>query len=274
MLAGSEETEIEVELLIEAILRKYQYDFRHYARSSIRRRVAQALGHFHCANVSQLQEKILHDRSVFPHLLDYLTVPTTEMFRDPEYFLALRKIVVPFLRTYPSLKIWIAGCSTGEEVYSMAILLQEEGLLKKTIFYATDINPHSLEKAKNGIYSVAAIQKASTNYRKAGGTKSLADYYNAAYGAAQFDRRLTKNVVFSDHSLATDAVFAEVHLVSCRNVLIYFDRVLQDRAVGLFCDSLVRQGFLGLGPKESLHFSRHKDAFASVVKHERIYRKR
>lgn len=265
--------EIETELLIEALMLKYHYDFRHYTRSSVRRRLAHALSSFGLDSVSKLQERLFKDAAFLPRLLDYLTVSTTEMFRDPDYFLALREKVVPYLRTFPSIKVWIAGCSTGQEVFSLAILLKEEGLLTKTLFYATDINPNSLEAARRGIYHVEEVQKASVNYQKSGGKNSLSDYYRAAYGSVQFDQSLVKACVFSDHSLATDNVFAEVHFVSCRNVLIYFDRSLQDRAVGLFKDSLVRRGFLGLGTKESMHFSAHRDAFEPVAREQKIFQK-
>ncbi len=266
--------QIEVELLIQAVMMKYQYDFNQYSRSSIHRRLTQALNRFSCETVSDLQKKVLRDPKFFPQLLDYMTVSTTEMFRDPTYFKSIREQVIPFLRTFPSLKVWVAGCSSGEELYSLAILFKEERLLDKTIFYATDINPNNIEKAKVGIYSRDDIQKASKNYQLSGGKSSLSEYYKAAYDAVQLDRSLINNVAFSDHSLATDAVFGEVHLVSCRNVLIYFERALQDRAIGLFKDSLVRGGFLGLGSKESLHFSDHKNQFEIVNKEDRIFQKR
>jgi chemotaxis protein methyltransferase CheR len=229
---------------------------------------------FDCRTVSQLQDRILHEPDVFSSMLQYFTVQVSEMFRDPGYFLCLRREVMPVLRTYPSLKLWIAGCSTGEELYSFAILLHEEELLERSLIYATDINAQALEQAEAGVYSVDRIAGFSDNYRKAGGHASLSDYYTAAYGRAVFDKSLRENIVFSDHSLATDSVFAEVQLVSCRNVLIYFDRILQDRAVGLFRDALVRRGFLGIGSKESLRFSGHVAAFDELVRNERIYQKR
>lgn len=266
--------EIELELLVEAIYQRYQYDFRQYSRHSLRRRLARAQEQFQCRSLSQLQDRLLREPALFPRLLDYLTVPTTELFRDPAYFLALRRHVVPYLRTYPSVKIWVAGCSTGEEAYSLAIVLAEEGLLDKTVLYATDINPRSIETARQGIYRADAVREASGNYRAAGGRGSLADYYSAAYDSVRFDPALARNVVFADHSLATDAVFAEVHLVSCRNVLIYFDRSLQDRAFSLFHDALVRQGFLGLGAKETVLLSDHKDQFEVISQDARIFRKR
>jgi chemotaxis protein methyltransferase CheR len=178
------------------------------------------------------------------------------------------------LRTYPSLKVWIAGCSSGEELYSFAILFREEGLEERTMFYATDINPEALDKAESGVYELDRIKLFTENHRKSGGRSSLSDYYTAAYGAATFDKTLRKRTVFSDHSLANDEVFGEMHLISCRNVLIYFDKELQDRAIGLFNDSLVRKGFLGLGSKESLRFSSHSDSFTDFAREERLFQKR
>jgi chemotaxis protein methyltransferase CheR len=210
---------------------------------------------------------------MMPGLLPYLTVQVSEMFRDPGYFLTLREKVVPHLKTYPSLKVWIAGCSTGEELYSLAILFREEGLESRTIFYATDINQDALKKAEAGVYDASRIPLFTENHRRAGGKSSLSDYYTAGYGRAIFDPSLKERTVFSDHSLVSDAVFAETHLVSCRNVLIYFNRDLQDRALGLFRDSLVRKGFLGLGSKESLRFSAHADAFPEYEPSERIYQR-
>jgi chemotaxis protein methyltransferase CheR len=266
--------DIELPLLIEAIYLKYHYDFRQYARASLKRRLTAALGHFDCPTLSQLQDKVLRTPTMFPRLLDFLTVPVSEMFRDPSYFRALREHVVPILRTYPSLKVWVAGCSTGEEVYSLAILLREEGLLARTLIYATDINPHSLQKAQAGIYDLGRVAGFTENHRKSGAHSSLSDYYTAAYGGVMLDKSLRQHIVFSDHSLATDSVFAEVQLISCRNVLIYFDRELQDRAVGLFRDALCRKGFLGIGSKESLRFSTHADSFEELVRDDRIYRRR
>ncbi|HTH45486.1 MAG TPA: CheR family methyltransferase [Oxalicibacterium sp.] len=265
--------DIELRLLMEAIYLKYSYDFRDYALTSQKRRVLHALRQLNCSTVSALQEKVLHDPGMFIQLLQYLTIPVSQMFRDPEYFLVLRQEVVPFLKTYPSLKIWIAGCSTGEEVVSMAILLKEEELLERCIIYATDINPQSLDKARKGVFPLDQIKTYTANYQKAGGTRAFSDYYTAAYNAALFDRALFDNITFADHSLATDSVFAETHLISCRNVLIYFNKTLQDRALGLFRDSLCHRGFLGLGSKESLDFSEHAQRFEPFFKRERIFRK-
>jgi chemotaxis protein methyltransferase CheR len=274
-IAGPVKTEdIEIRLLLEAVFRKYHYDFRGYAMASVKRRLVQARDHFHCHTFSALQDLILHDPGMMTAMLPYLTVQVSELFRDPLYFKAIREKVVPHLKTYPSLKVWIAGCSTGEELYSFAILFREEGLFDRTLFYATDINHDALKKAEAGVYNLDRIKLFTENHRLSGGKGSLSDYYNAAYGAASFDKSLRKNVVFSDHSLATDAVFAETQMVSCRNVLIYFDRELQDRAITLFKGSLARKGFLGLGSKETLRFSSSADAFSDFEHNERIYQKR
>lgn len=266
--------DIELRLLTEAIYAKYQYDFRHYATASLKRRLRQAISHFGVHTLSGLQERVLREPAVFHGLLSYLTVQVSEMFRDPGFYRALREQVVPVLKTYPSVKVWIPGCSTGEEVYSLAIVFREEGLLDRLLIYATDINPAALEAAQKGIYPGNRVAAFSQAYLAAGGKGSLSDHYTAAYGSAKFDRSLTREVVFSDHSLATDNVFAEVEFVSCRNVLIYFDRELQDRAVGLFRDSLARKGFLALGSKESLMFTTHSEAFTELVREHRIFQKR
>jgi chemotaxis protein methyltransferase CheR len=272
--AGRKEFDLEFRLLIDAIYHMYQYDFRGYSAASLRRRMKSAMAHFDCRTLSQLQDRVLREADVFAGLLDYLTVQVSEMFRDPSYFRALREHVVPMLRTYPSLKIWVAGCSAGEEAYSLAILLREEGLLARSLIYATDINPRSLAKAEAGVFDIDRIAGFTLNHQGSGATSSLSDYYTAAYGRAVFDRSLKERIVFSDHSLATDSVFAEVQLVSCRNVLIYFNRELQDRALRLFDESLCRHGFLGIGTKETLRFSSQADAFEQFVASERIYQKR
>ncbi|WJH38601.1 protein-glutamate O-methyltransferase CheR (plasmid) [Aliirhizobium terrae] len=265
--------DIEIRLLLEALYVRYHYDFRNYAMGSIKRRLRQARDQMGFETISALQERVLHDETMLPRLLGYLTVQVSEMFRDPGYFRAIRENVVPHLRTYPSLKIWIAGCSCGEEVYSLAILFREEGLEDRTIFYATDINQDALRMAEAGVYDLDRIQLFTENHRKSGGKSSLSDYYSAGYGRVSFDRTLRERVVFSDHSLVTDAVFGEMHLISCRNVMIYFDRPLQDRAVGLFKDSLARKGFLGIGAKESLRFSAHSEEFREFVREEKIYQR-
>jgi len=255
--------DLELKLLLEAVYLKYQHDFRHYSVSSLRRRLTQALHDLGFTTLSQLQERILRDATLFSRLFQYLTVQVSEMFRDPQYFRVIREQVVPILQTYPSIKVWVAGCSSGEE----------ENIADRTVLYATDINADALRQAENGIYPLDRLASFSQNYLAAGGKRSLSDYYHAAYGAAKFSQTLKSRVVFADHSLATDSVFLEAHLVSCRNVLIYFDRALQDRALGLFSDSLVRRGFLGLGSKESLRFSKHAGSFADFDARERLYQK-
>jgi len=265
--------EVEMRLFIEAIYLKFHYDFRHYARASMKRRLQAAMARFGCPTLSRLQERLIHDSAIFPQLLNFLTVQVSDLFRDPEYFWVLRRSVIPQLRTYPSLKIWIAGCSAGEEAYSMAILLKEENLLERSMIYATDINVQALEQAQSGIFDLARIAGFTENHRLSGGRSSLSDYYSAAYGRAVFDSALRRHMVFSDHSLATDHVFAEMQLISCRNVLIYFNRELQDRAVGIFCEALCRRGYLGIGARESLRFSKFGDRFAEVSKEHRVYQK-
>ena len=265
---------IELRLFLEAMYSRYHYDFRGYSKASLKRRLLLACERMGFPSLSALQGQLLHHDTMLPQLLSYLTVQVSDMFRDPGYFRAIREQVIPHLKTYPSLKVWVAGCSSGEELYSLAILFREEGLEEKTMFYATDINGAALAKAEAGVYDLQRIALFTRNHRLSGGTGSLSEYYNAAYGAACFDKTLRRRTVFSDHSLASDSVFAELHLVSCRNVLIYFDRPLQDRAVGLFKDALVRNGFLGIGARESLRFNAHATAFREFLPVERIYQKR
>jgi chemotaxis protein methyltransferase CheR len=266
--------ELEIRLLLDALYQRFQYDFRQYGPASVRRRLSQAARALGCATFSAVQDRVLHDPAAFITLLQYLTVQVSDLFRDPAFFRAFREHIVPVLRTYPSIRLWIAGCSAGEEVYSFAILLREEGLLDKSILYATDINPEALRAAETGIYPLDRIRAFTLNHQASGAPCSLATYYTAKYGSAVFDRSLRKQVVFADHSLATDAVFAETQVVSCRNVLIYFERELQDRAISLFRDSLCPRGFLGLGAKESLRFSRLEPHFEAFVGEERWYQRR
>lgn len=266
--------DLEIQLLLDAIYRFYHYDFREYAAASLRRRLHQAKLHFQCQSFSQLQDLVVHQPEVMPQLLSYLTVQVSEMFRDPTYFQALRTKVVPYLKTYPSLKVWVAGCSSGEELYSLAILFREEGLEQRTIFYATDINTDALKRAEAGIYGVDRLTQFTANHQQSGGKTSLSEFYTAAYDSAVFDKTLRQRTVFSDHSLVTDSVFAEVQLVSCRNVLIYFDRDLQDRTIRLFTESLSWNGFLGLGARETLRFSASADQFSEFARDARIYQKR
>jgi chemotaxis protein methyltransferase CheR len=267
-------SEPDLQRLLESIYTRFHHDFRGYALPSLRRRISLVQSQLGCASLEELRAKVVLDERAFATFVQVVSVGVTEMFRDPPFFLGLRQQVTPELSTYPSLKIWVAGCSTGEEVYSLAILLKEEGLLDRTLIYATDINPDALARAKTGIYSFDRVAAFSRNYFESGGKLSLAQYYSAGYGAAIFDRSLLATVVFSDHSLATDSVFAEVQVVICRNVLIYFGRALQDRAVELFREALCRRGFLGLGSKETVQFSAHEPAFRVLRPGETWYQRR
>ena len=268
------EIDLEVRLLLEAIFDRYHYDFRSYARASLKRRLAQACDHLGVASISGLQERVLHEPECFTSLLQYLTGQVSDMFRDPEFFRVIRTQVVPVLATYPSIKVWVAGCSTGEEAYSLAILLQEEGLLDRTIIYGTDINAQALRAATAGVYSLERLRGFTENHRRSGATSSLSDHYHASGKSAILDAALRRKITFSDHSLATDNVFSEVHLVTCRNVLIYFDQALQNRALQLFGEALISRGFLGLGSKESLRFSEAAELFTEFALPERIYRRK
>jgi chemotaxis protein methyltransferase CheR len=267
--------DLEVRLLLEAIFDRYHYDFRAYAMASLKRRLSQACDTLQVATLSGLQERVLHEPESFATLLQYLTVQVSDMFRDPEFFMALRKQVLPVLATYPSIKVWCAGCSAGEEDYSLAILLHEEGLLDRSIIYATDINAQALRMASSGVFTLSRLRGFTENHRRAGGVTSLSDYYHASgTDAAIMDPALRRKITFSDHSLATDNVFSEVHLITCRNVLIYFDHALQTRALRLFSESLVHNGFLGLGSKESLRFTEAAHLYSDFALRERIYRRK
>lgn len=266
--------DIEIDLLLEAIFQRYGYDFRSYTKASIRRRIMHRLGLSGLDNVTRMTERVLRDREFFVSLLNDLTVNVTDMFRDPEFYVAFRQDVVPLLKTFPFIKIWHAGCATGEEIYSMAILLEEEGLYDRTIIYATDIDKNVLASAKKGIYPISSMQQFSENYRAAGGRGSLSDYYTAKYDGAILDQRLKRNIVFADHDLVTDQVFGEMNVILCRNVLIYFDRELQQRVFRLFFDSLDMGGVLCLGTKESLRYSGFEEAFEPIHEKLRIFRKR
>lgn len=259
---------------LELIYSKYNYDFRNYSTKSLKRTIFQAMDRMKIPTLLELERKVLLEEKSFQELVQSLTIPVSEMFRDPTYFLTLRNLVVPHLKTYPSIKVWVAGCSTGEEAYSLAILLKEEDLLDRTTIYATDINQVSLEKAALGILSKYSVETFSQNYFGSGGKKDPSEYCTSIGGLNEFHSSLRKSITFADHSLVTDAVFSETHLISCRNVLIYFDRELQDHAIGLFYESLCHKGFLGLGSKETLQFSRHNQDFGSVSKKDRIFQKK
>jgi chemotaxis protein methyltransferase CheR len=272
--AGKDDVEdIEVRLLLEGIFRRYGYDFRDYAWASLKRRVLHRTRDEGLLSVSALQERVLRDRLVFERLMGALTVNVSSMFRDPAFFGAFRERVVPLLRTYPFLRIWHAGCASGEEVYSMAILLEEEGLYDRCRIYATDVNESSLAYAKAGIYSLSTMQEYTSNYIRAGGTRAFSDYYTANYDHAIFRPSLRERIVFCQHNLATDGGFNEFHVILCRNVMIYFNRTLQARVHDLFHESLCHFGVLSLGAKESLKFSPREESYEALDEKQRIYRR-
>jgi chemotaxis protein methyltransferase CheR len=264
---------IEIELLLEGVFRHYGFDFRAYAYASIRRRLWKRIEEEGLASVSALQERVLHEPEMMEKLLLDLSINVTAMFRDPSFYVAFRQHVVPMLRTYPFIRIWHAGCSTGEEVYSMAMLLREEGLYDRSRIYATDINEVVLKRAKAGIFPLERMQEYTDNYMRAGGKKSFSEYYTAKYGGALFDQSLTKNVVFSQHNLVTDRSFSEFNVILCRNVLIYFDKTLQSKVHSLFYDSLAMFGVLVLGSKETPRFMAHEECYEQIAPPEKIFRK-
>lgn len=265
--------EIEVRLLTEGIFRHYGFDFRDYSLPSLRRRVWKRVYAEGLSTVSGLQEKVLHDPDCMERLLLDLSINTTAMFRDPSFYLTFRQKIVPLLRTYPFVRIWHAGCSTGEEVYSMAILLQEEGLYDRSRIYATDINEAVLARAKDGIFPLATMQENTGNYIAGGGTGTFSGYYTARYDYALFRPSLREHVVFAQHNLVTDASFNHFNVIFCRNVLIYFNSPLQDRVQKLFLDSLEMFGILGLGKKETVRYSAVADCYEEIDAEERLYRR-
>jgi chemotaxis protein methyltransferase CheR len=266
--------ESEVKILIEGLRIKYGYDFRDYAEASLWRRVESVMRHFQASDPIELLSRALKDRSFFMQLLGQLTVTTSEMFRDPEFYLALRKEVLPYLRTFPSINVWSAGCSTGEEVLSLAVMFKEENLLDRTTIYATDINPRALKKAKEGIFRADSMKLNTRNYIEAGGTEAFSRYYTADYGLAKMNSDLLENVAFSEHNLVTDQVFTECQLILCRNVMIYFNGELQDRVLELMRDSLRVGGVLAIGSKESLAFSSVSQDFEAIDEKWRVFRRR
>lgn len=265
---------LECDLLLDALLNRYGYDFHNYAKASVKRRIVQFLDNSDQSKISEIIPKILYDERYAKSLIQNFSVSVTEMFRDPQIYKTLREQVIPILKTYPFIKIWHAGCSTGEEVYSLAILLKEEGLYDKCQIYATDFNEQALVKAREGIYKLDGIQKNTNNYNNGGGKNSFSEYYHASYESAIMDRTLKKNLTFANHNLVTDSTFGEMHLILCRNVLIYFDKILQSRVLNLFNESLVRNGFLCLGIKESIQFSSVADNYKEITNKHRIYQKK
>ncbi|UCH98585.1 MAG: protein-glutamate O-methyltransferase CheR [Candidatus Aminicenantes bacterium] len=269
-----ESERIEMDLLLEAIYQKYHYDFKDYSRAHLKRRLMYRMKIAGLENFSQMQHEILYNRSLFEKLLLDLSINVTEMFRDPSFYLAVRQKMIPRLKKYSFIKVWHAGCSTGEEVYSMAILLKEEGLYDRTQIYATDFNTLVLQKAKGAIYPIDLIKVYTLNYQRAGGINSFAEYYTARYNSVILDPSLKERIVFADHNLVTDGVFGEMNVVLCRNVLIYFTKKLQSRVIKLFLDSLAPSGFLCLGSKESLKFSEYYPYFTPFEEKEKIYQRK
>jgi chemotaxis protein methyltransferase CheR len=271
---GRLETEaLELQLLLEGVYRQYGFDFREYAPASLKRRVWRRVQAEQAGTIAGLLERVLHDADVMERLLLDLSINVTSMFRDPTFYNAFRVQVVPLLKTYPFTRIWVAGCSTGEEVYSLAILLHEEAIYDRTRIYATDINEAVLERARGGVFPVDKMQEYTENYIRAGGKQSFSEYYLAKYEGALFDRKLTENVVWAPHNLVQDRSFNTFNVILCRNVMIYFDRALQTRVHQLFHDSLERFGILALGHKESIRFTGIENAYEELDALERIYRK-
>jgi chemotaxis protein methyltransferase CheR len=264
---------LELQLLLEGIYRQYGFDFRQYAHASLRRRVWRRVHAERLPTISALLDRVLHDSDAMERLLVDLSINVTAMFRDPTFFLAFREKIVPLLRTYPFTRVWVAGCSTGEEVYSLAITLQEEGLYDRTRIYATDINVGVLERAREGVFPLEKMQEYTENYIRAGGTRAFSEYYLAKYEGALFDRRLTENVVWAPHNLGQDSSFNTFHVILCRNVMIYFDRALQHRVHQLFFESLERLGVLALGHKESIRFSGFEEQYEELDPAEKLYRR-
>jgi chemotaxis protein methyltransferase CheR len=265
--------EIELALLLEGVYRRYGFDFREYAPASLRRRVWRRVHAEGLTTLSALQDRLLHDPASMERLLLDLSINVTAMFRDPSFYLAFREKVVPALRTYPFTRIWVAGCSTGEEVYSLAILLQEEGVYDRTRIYATDINESVLERAQAGVFPLDKMREYTQNYINAGGKRAFSEYYLAKYDGAQFQRSLVENVVFAQHNLVSDRSFNEFNAIVCRNVMIYFDRSLQDRVHRLFYESLTMFGVLVLGAKESIRFSPFDERYEDLDANERMFKK-
>lgn len=264
---------IEITLFLEALLQRFGYDFRNYSHAHIKRRLIHRMNMNGLSSISEMQHHLLHNPEFIHQVLSDLSINVTEMFRDPGFYKAVRSEVIPVLKTYPFIKVWHAGCSSGEEVYSMAILLMEEGIYDRTQIYATDFNQKILKVARDGIYPISQIKEYTYNYQKSGGKESFSTYYHADYNSVIIENFLKKNIVFADHNLVTDSVFAEINMIICRNVLIYFNRELQDRVLHLFMESLVPGGILCLGSRESIQYSKDVLRFDTINANERIYRK-
>jgi chemotaxis protein methyltransferase CheR len=264
---------LEIELLLQGLYEWCGYDFRNYAYNSIKRRVWHRVYSEKLTTISGLLEKILHDPQCLQRLIHDFSINVTEMFRDPLFFKTFREEVIPLLRTYPSIRIWHAGCSTGEEVYSMAMLLHEVGLYEKTKIYATDFNANVLTRAKSGVYPLENMKKYTNNYLQAGGERAFSDYYNVTNEGVKFHPFLIKNVIFAQHNLVTDQTFNEFHVILCRNVLIYFNKSLQEKVHKLFYDSLGMFGILGLGDKETIHYTNLVGYYERIGGKQKLYKK-
>jgi len=273
-MKNEDTSELEISLLLEAIYQKYGYDFRQYSKAHIHRRIMNRLRLSRLEDISQIQSKVLKDETFANELLQDFSITVTEMFRDQEFYKSLREQVIPILKTYPFIKIWHAGCATGEEAYSMAVIMQEAGLYDRTTIYATDFNQHALNRAKEGIFSNKMMKEYAINYQLSGGEKSFSDYYTSKYDNVIMNQSLKKNIVWANHNLVTDSVFAEVNLILCRNVLIYFDHNLQNKVQKNFYESLINGGILCLGSKEGLRFSDFNDKYIELDKKQRIFKKK
>lgn len=272
-VSDNEVESVELDLFLEGVYRCYGYDFRGYARASLRRRLTAMMRSEKVETLSALQDRVLHDRAAWERCLQGISVNVSAMFRDPAFFLAFRQIAVPLLRTYPFVRIWQAGASLGEEAYSLAILLEEEGLAERSLIYATDINEAALRQARDGIYPADVMQRYTRNYIEAGGRRSFSDYYTARYEFAILRPSLRDNIVFSQHNLVSDGPFNEFTVVLCRNVMIYFTRPLQEHALNLLHTSLVPFGLLGLGSGESLRLTRFEDLYEPLAQGQKLYKR-
>ena len=271
---NKDKSDLEITSLLEAFFQKYSYDFRQYSEAHIRRRIMNRMSMSGFENIEQMQSRLLTDEVFASEFLQDLSIKVTEMFRDPDFYRSFRENVIPILKTYPFVKIWHAGCATGEEAYSVAILLQEEGLYDRTTIYATDFNQQALSQAKEGIFSNKMMKEYTTNYQLSGGKESFSDYYTSNYDSVIMNKSLKRNIVWANHNLVTDSVFAEVHVILCRNVLIYFDKNLQNKVQRLFHDSLINGGILCLGSKEGIRFTDLAEEYSELDKKQRIFKKR
>ncbi len=270
---GIQLSDNEVELILQDLIDLYGYDFTNYSRASLKRRIVRLMSNDRFLSFAEFRFRLRNDKTYFTRFVEQITVNVTEMFRDVNFYRALREEILPVLATWPMIRIWHAGCSTGEEVYSMAILLHEANLLNKSLIYATDINPAVLEKVREGIFPLSQMKQYSENYILSGGKRDFSSYYSAQYNSAKFDDMLGKKTVLATHNLVSDGSFNEFQLILCRNVMIYFDKPLQDRALHLFYDSLETLGYLALGSKETLKFTPLSDKFKQLDNKEKIWRK-